>query len=114
MASTAASAQQLPPNYMGNVGVRGATTITANSAISVTNTFQPALAADTARLACLLQNTGTHVEYVYFGTLANATTSNAFQISAGQMISCNAPGVVLQDAVNVTGTSGDSYVVTSQ
>ena len=111
--STAAQAQ-LAPNYMGNTGVPGATTTTVNSTISVTNTFQTALVANTARKACLLQNTGTHVMYVYFGTLADATTSNAFQITPSQMISCNAPGVVLQDSVNIAGTSGDGYVVTSQ
>jgi hypothetical protein len=102
--STAAAQAQL----------HGATTTTVNSTISVTNAFQAALAANTGRAACVLQNTGTHTMYVYFGVLASATTSNGFQIAPGQTISCNVPGVVLQDAVNITGTAGDGYIVTSQ
>lgn len=96
-------------------GTSGVTTITSNSTISVTNTFQQALAAATSRQACLLQNTGTHTQYVYFGTIGSATTGNAFQLSAGQSISCaTVNGLVLVDAVNITGTSGDGYVIASQ
>ena len=91
-------------------------TLTANSTISVTNTFQAALAVQTGgRHGCLIQNTGTHTQYVYFGAIASATTSNAFQLSPGQTIACaSVYGVVAQDAVNITGTAGDGYVVTSQ
>jgi hypothetical protein len=91
-----------------------ATTTTVNSTVSVTNTFQAALAASATRKGCLLQNTGAHVQYIYFGTLGSATTSNSFQINAGQTISCNAGPVVLTDAVGITGTAGDGYIVTSQ
>src|ERR1035437_9503743 len=59
--STAAAQAQL----------HGATTTTVNSTISVTNAFQAALAANTGRAACVLQNTGTHTMYVYFGVLAD-------------------------------------------
>lgn len=91
------------------------TTTTTNSTVSVTNTFQAALAASGTRKACLLQNTGTHVEYVYYGTIGSATTSNAFQINPGQTISCaTTNGLVLTDAVNITGTAGDGYIVTNQ
>ena len=91
-------------------------TVTINSTISVTSTFQSALAVQSGgRHGCLIQNTGTHTEYVYFGAIASATTSNAFQISPGQTISCaSVYGVIAQDAVNITGTAGDGYVVTSQ
>ena len=93
----------------------GATTTTATSTISVTNTFQVALAGNTYRNACLIQNTGTHTEYVYFGATGSATTSNAFPISPGQTISCaTVNGLVLTDIVNITGTAGDGYIVTSQ
>ena len=93
----------------------GAQTITATSTISVTSTFQSALSALASRKACLIQNTGTHIEYVYFGAIASATTSNSFQISPGQTISCaTQTGIVLTDAVSITGTAGDGYIVASQ
>lgn len=96
-------------------GSSGVTTTTANSTIASTNVFQSALAASTTRKSCLLQNTGTHTEYIYFGTLGSATTGNSFQLSAGQSISCaTVNGLVLTDAVNISGTSGDGYVVASQ
>lgn len=90
------------------------TTTTANSTIAVTNTFQAALASSATRKGCTLQNTGTHVQYIYFGTIGSATTSNAYQISPGQTISCAAGVIVLTDAVGITGTAGDGYIVTSQ
>jgi hypothetical protein len=91
------------------------TTTVTNSTISVTNTFQQALAASSSRKSCLIQNTGTHVEFFYFGTIGSATISNAFQVNPGQTISCATPnGLVLTDAVNVAGTSGDGYVAVNQ
>lgn len=90
------------------------TTTTASGTIAVTNTFQTALALQSTRNNCTLQNQGTHTMYVHFGVLADATLAKAFQLAAGQAITCSNPGVVLTDAVNVTGTSGDAYVVTSQ
>lgn len=99
----------------GTISPLPKTTTTVNSTIAVTNTFQAALAASSTRKSCLLQNTGTHVEYVYFGAIGSATTSNAFQINPGQTISCaTVNGLVLTDAVNITGTAGDGYIVTSQ
>ena len=90
-------------------------TLTATSTIASTNVFQVALAAPSGqRNGCTIQNTGTHVEYVYFGATASATTSNSYQVNPGQMIYCNAGNVVLQDIINITGTSGDGYIVTSQ
>ena len=100
----------------GAVEPLGATT-TASSTIAVTNTFQSALPSPgtSKRNGCNIQNTGTHTEYVYFGAIASATTSNAYQLSPGQPISCATySGGVLQDAVSITGTAGDGYVVTSQ
>lgn len=91
------------------------TTLTANSTIAVTNTFQVALAAPSGpRVGCAVQNQGTHVMYVFFGASASATTAKSFQLQAGQIIYCEAPPIILQDIVNITGTAGDAYVVTSQ
>ncbi len=96
------------------VSPSGKTTTTANSTIASTGVFQAALAASATRTGCTLQNTGSHVQYVYFGTIGSATTSNAFQVNAGQTISCTAGVIVLTDAVNITGTTGDGYIVASQ
>ena len=88
--------------------------------ISVTNTFQSIQAAQAVsgaapRRGCTIQNNGTHVMYVFFGPIASATTSNTFQVAAGQSINCGAfPGIVLQDQISITGTSGDAFVATLQ
>lgn len=90
-------------------------TTTTNGTIAVTNTFQTILTATRPRLSCTMQNTGTNTQFVYFGTLANATLSNSFRVSPGQTISCAvANGIALTDAVNITGTAGDGYVMASQ
>lgn len=91
----------------------------ASSTIAVTNTFQTALAASTSRRWCILQNQGTHVMYAYFGTLANATTAASLQVQAGQTITCEltttAGGkTAITEDFNITGTSGDAFVVNSQ
>ncbi len=92
-----------------------ATTTTTNSTIATGNTFQTALAASGTRKGCLIQNTSSETMYFYFGTLGSATLSNSIQIISGQSISCNSGGVVLTDAVNVTGpTTGNTYVLISQ
>lgn len=92
-----------------------ATTTTTNSTIAAGNSFQTALAASGTRKGCLIQNTSSENMYFYFGTLGSATLSNSIQIVSGQSISCNAGGVVLTDAVNVTGpTTGNTYVLISQ
>jgi hypothetical protein len=102
------------PSYGFPTAVAGGTTTHVGSTIAATNTFQAALAASSTRKSCMLQNNGTNAMYVFFGTIGSATTSNAIKLAAGQTVSCNAPGVVITDAVAVTGTMGDAYVVTSQ
>ena len=90
-------------------------TLTANSTIAVTNTFQVALAAPSGnRNGCTVQNQGPHTMYVYFGVSASATTALSYQVSPGQTIYCSVNNIVLQDIVNITGTAGDAYIVTSQ
>lgn len=90
-------------------------TTTGGTTIAVTSTFQQVLAAATGRKSCLVQNTGSNTQYVYFGVIGSATLSNSFQVAPGQPISCATPnGVVLTDAVNITGTAGDAYVAASQ
>lgn len=102
------------PSYGFPTTVAGGSTTHVGSTIAVTNTFQAALAASSTRKGCMLQNNGSNTMYVFFGTISSATTSNSIKLAAGQTVSCNVPGVVITDAVAVTGTMGDAYVVTSQ
>lgn len=110
----------LCPNASGQMipcagGGGTATTTAASGTIAVTNTFQAALASSASRRGCVLQNQGTHTMFVFFGAIGSATTGTSLQVAPGQTVSCsNAGGLVLTDAVNVTGTSGDAYVVDSQ
>jgi hypothetical protein len=83
--------------------------------ITTTNTFQSVQGTTNNRKGCLIQNNGTHTMYVYFGAIANATTSNAAQLVAGQAISCAINGnLVIQDAISITGTSGDTFFANFQ
>jgi hypothetical protein len=102
------------PSFGFPTAVAGGSTTHVGSTIAVTNTFQAALAASSARKGCMLQNNGSNAMYVFFGSVGSATTSNSIKLAGGQTVSCNAPGVVITDAVNVTGTATDAYVVTSQ
>lgn len=82
--------------------------------ITTTNTFQQALAS-AARNSCLVQYLGSNTGFVFFGTTATASTPASFQLSKGQSISCSNPNTsVLTDAVQISGTSGDQFVVTAQ
>jgi hypothetical protein len=87
-------------------------TTVANSTISVTNTFQTLLAANSDRKGCLMQNQGTHTMYVADG--GSLSTAASLQVSPGQTFSCLAPGIRITDILSITGTAGDAYVVWSQ
>jgi len=77
--------------------------------------FSSVLSNNSTRNGCTIQNTGTDIEYVYFGTNASATTSNSIQLAAGQTISCTSGEIVLLDNVSMQGKSGTaSYVGFSQ
>jgi hypothetical protein len=88
----------------------------AKVTVSVTNTYQQALASSTTRYGCTIQYVavaGT-VGYVYFGS-APADTTTSFQLSNGQSINCGAGGgAVATDAIQVTGTATDIFVVSQQ
>lgn len=83
--------------------------------VLVTNSFQQIFAgqnptAGQRRLGCTVQNTGSSTLYVYFGLLTAATTVASFQVAPSQAIYCQAGVGVIQDAVSVSGTAGNSYV----
>lgn len=93
----------------------------ASGSVSSTNTFQQVFAG-VARQGCRIVNTGTHVEYVFPGALAGATTPTAFPLNAaagagqaGGAFDCSTPsGGVYQDQISITGTSGDTFVAKQQ
>ena len=89
-------------------------TTTAVVTTQTVSAFQLALAS-ASRNSCTIQYNGSGTGFVYFGTLANATLSNSFQLSSKQSILCAVSGVTLTDAVNVTSTAtSDAFVVTTQ
>ena len=82
----------------------------ASGTIATTNTFQIIQVNTPSRIGCTIQNNGTHNMYIYFGPIANATTSNSFILTPGNGINCQLDSTnILQDQVNITGTSGDSF-----
>lgn len=91
------------------------TTTEAKVTVAVTSTYQQALAASATRKGCTIQYiaVGGTKGYVFFGS-APADTTTSFQLTNGQAINCGAPGVTLTDAVQVTGTGTDIFVVSNQ
>jgi hypothetical protein len=91
-----------------------ATTTIVGSTIAASGVFQTALAASATRLGCTLQNQGASPMYVFPGALGSATEAASFIVAPGGSISCNVSGVVITDAINVTGMVGDAYVISNQ
>lgn len=96
----------------------GVTTHNDSSTIAVTNTFQSIWTASTntrGRAGCTVQNNSASAAmYVFFGAIASATTGKSVKLAAGQAVSCNSGGTVLQDQVSITGTSGDAFYAAQQ
>lgn len=91
------------------------TTIQQGGTITTGGSFQSIMAADPDRTSCTIQNTSTHTLYVYFGSTASATTSNAFQVSAGNFFYCTTNVLALTDNVAVsTSTTSDTFVFSYQ
>lgn len=86
----------------------------ATVTVASTNVFQQLLASS-PRFNCTIQYTGSNTGYVFFGAIASAATPTSFQLSNRQSISCsNLDATVLTDAVNVSGTTGDTFLATQQ
>lgn len=93
------------------------TTTNASGAIVGTNSFKqiwPQSTNNRGRAGCTIQNVGTNPMYVYFGTLASATTPTSVRLLANQFVSCNQSGITLQDEVSIAGTSGEFYYAAQQ
>ncbi len=97
------------------VGPQAKTTTQAKVTVAVTNTYQQALASSASRAGCTLQYiavAGTK-GYVFFGaTPADTTTS--FQLTNGQSINCSLGEGIATDAVQVTATGTDIFIVSNQ
>jgi hypothetical protein len=91
-----------------------AVTTTTSGTISTTNVFQQLQAQTNTRRGCTIQNQGTHTMYVFFGSPGSALVSSAYQIAALQTIMCATGNIILSDAIQITGTAGDAFVLTSQ
>lgn len=95
----------------------------ASGTITVTNTFQSIWAAtdfSKPRVGCLVINTSTDRQWVYFGTAPTKATAIPLEAAAataglGGNVSCStAAGGAAQDQVWITGTSGDTFVATQE
>lgn len=84
--------------------------------IASTGVFQQGLAVATNRKGCLIQYIGAalHVGYVDFRPTGTAATATSFQLQPGQSMNCNFSGIVMQNAISLTGTTGDVFMVSSQ
>jgi len=90
----------------------GLTSTETGFTITTGNTFQSLAVANSARKSCTIQNTSSHIMYVFAGPLASATTTNSFQIVAsGGTYSCATPAGVITDQISVTtSTTSDTGV----
>ena len=99
------------------VAPRAVTSTLAKITIAITNTYQQALAAAASRTGCTVQYiavAGTK-GYVFFGTVTPSDTTTSFQLTNGQSLNCAVGGsAVATDAVQVTGTATDIFVVSNQ
>lgn len=103
-----ASGNQQP--IVAQAGLKATSTL-SNGSVATGGTFQTALAANTARNGCLIQNTGTAALYVFLGA-TGATEAQSFQLAAGASFSCSQGQSVLTDEVQVTsGTAAVTFVV---
>jgi hypothetical protein len=85
-------------------------TLNASGAITATGVFQSVFASgQTNRTACTIQNNGAANQWVFFGPIASATAATSVLLIPGMAVSCNGPGVTLNDQVSITGTIGDTF-----
>jgi len=91
------------------------TTTQAKITIAVTNTYIQALAASTTRKGGTIQYIAVAGTKGYvFSSAAPADTTTSFQLTNGQTLNLGSMGVTLSDAVQVTGTATDIFIVASQ
>lgn len=99
----------------------GTSSTQTSGTVTLGGTFQTAIAANSDRKGCTLQNTSVHTMYVYVGTLGDATTGKSFLLgpgsagSPGGTLYCSDGNIVVTGAINVTtSTTGDTWVQSVQ
>lgn len=99
----------------------------ASTTVTVTNTFQQALARPTAtpgRSGCTIINYGSNTMWVFEDSTAaglpaanvsvTATKAKSVQLAANQGYYCTSGGVTISSAIFITGTSGDAFYAAQQ
>lgn len=98
------------------IGVAPLTTTEAKLTIAVTGTYQQALPSTVGRKGCTVQYiavAGTK-GFVFLGA-APPDTTTSFQLTNGQSLNCAVGGLgVATDAINVTATATDIFIVSNQ
>lgn len=84
-------------------------TLNLSSTIGSTGVFQSIQAANPARRGCLIQNTSSNSQYLFFGPIASATTAKSILLAAGAGMPCNTAGIVTTDQISITGTATDTF-----
>lgn len=102
------------PVVTWNKGIASGTSGNASSTITSGGTYQSLWSANAARNGCTVQNNGTHTMYVFFGPIASATHALSVELSAGQSVTCQVGGLVLQDQVSIDGTTSDAFYANQQ
>lgn len=99
----------------------GVATVNGSGSILLTGSFQQVFAQTSNRKNCVIQNTGTHTMWVFFGAIGSATQPTSFPLfpaaaagSPGGYVACANSGVVATDQVSITGTTGDTFTAVSQ
>lgn len=87
----------------------------ASTTVVAGGTFQTALAANTGRHGCLIQNPTTATEPLYVSIATSSTLNNSYSLNPGGTFSCSQGVIVTDDAVKVTATTtGHAFTVSSQ
>jgi hypothetical protein len=92
----------------------------ASTTIASTNTFQSVFAASqqtvrtlntlVGRQGCIIQNnSASNNMFIFPGPIANASTVTSLTLAKGLTFNCQIGGIVLQDQISITGTSGDAF-----
>jgi hypothetical protein len=89
----------------------GATSTMNNATVTTGGTFQLVLSSSGSRKGCMIQNPINAIEtlFVFFGG-SGYTTANSVELAPGAQVSCASGGVILTDAIYVTGaTTGHAF-----
>lgn len=64
------------------------------------------------RVDCFLQNNGTNVMYYFFGSAGSTATTSSKRLTPGAIMNCNDGVTVSSQALELLGTTGDTYSLT--